>query len=139
MQGVILVLGLLFPLGVAAMILPPLLGNAPPGAQPGSAAGPSPAPRASRVAPDVAMPRVEVVPTLAPPPTRVPSPPPRLETAAPSATAASQRTFTVRPGDELRQIAASNGVTIAAIMAQNDIPNPDSLRVGQVLKIPDPP
>jgi spore germination protein len=42
----------------------------------------------------------------------------------------------VQRGDLLKQIAARYGVSIASILAINDIPNPDSLRVGQVLVIP---
>lgn len=85
------------------------------------------------------------------------STPPTLEPAArPSATpaAATDRTadlaarsdtspvkaptYTVQPGDELRQIAAQHGVTIASILALNEVPNPDSLRVGQALRLPNP-
>jgi LysM repeat protein len=47
------------------------------------------------------------------------------------------RTYTVQRGDELKQIAAQYGVTIWTIINANDIPNPDSLRVGQVLTIPE--
>jgi spore germination protein YaaH len=43
----------------------------------------------------------------------------------------------VKPGDELKHIAAAYGVSIWRIVDTNDIPNPDSLRVGQVLEIPD--
>jgi LysM repeat protein len=42
----------------------------------------------------------------------------------------------VQPGDILKQIAARYGVSMASIIALNNIPNPDSLRVGQVLTIP---
>jgi LysM repeat protein len=52
---------------------------------------------------------------------------------------AGRRTYTVRRGDELREIAAAHGVSMASIMAINDIPDPDNLRVGQVLIIPNPP
>jgi LysM repeat protein len=48
----------------------------------------------------------------------------------------ASRTYTVQPHDTLKGIAARYGVSIASIMAINDIPNPDSLRVGQVLVIP---
>lgn len=58
--------------------------------------------------------------------------------ATPTRVAAGGRTHTVQPGDELRKIAAANGVSMAAIMAINDIPDPDNLRVGQVLAIPTP-
>ena len=52
---------------------------------------------------------------------------------------APRRTHVVQRGDQLRHIAARYGVSMASIMAINPIPNPDSLTVGQVLIIPDPP
>ncbi len=52
---------------------------------------------------------------------------------------AAARAYTVQPGDELKYIAASNGVSMAAILAANHISDPDNLRVGQVLSIPDGP
>ncbi len=56
----------------------------------------------------------------------------------PGARSTGGRTHTVVPGEELKQIAAEFGVSTGAIMAVNEIPNPDSLTVGQVLTIPDP-
>jgi LysM repeat protein len=47
------------------------------------------------------------------------------------------RTYTVQPGDELKEIAATYHVTVWQIIDANSIPNPDSLKVGQVLRIPD--
>ena len=80
-------------------------------------------------------------PTLAPPtPTPIPptaTPAPTVApTARPTATP-GKRTYTVKPGDELRHIAASYGVSIWTIINANDVPNPDNLRVGQVLTIPE--
>jgi LysM repeat protein len=77
-------------------------------------------------------------PTLAPPtPTPVPpTPTPLPPTPGPTPTPEGQRSYVVRPGDELRNIAANYGVSIASILAANDVPNPDSLRVGQTLTIP---
>jgi LysM repeat protein len=80
----------------------------------------------------------------APPPTLVPpvaTPrPPATSAAADSSPGASTPrksvTYTVRPGDELKGIAADYHVSIWKIIAANDIPNPDSLRIGQVLHIP---
>lgn len=82
-----------------------------------------------------------------PPPTLVP-PPPTPRPAAPAVAAAPaaeptdvplpKGSYTVKPGDELKGIAAQSGVSIWKIIQANDIPNPDSLRVGQVLKIPEP-
>jgi LysM repeat protein len=79
-------------------------------------------------------------PTLAPAPTAtataVPTSAP-TPTAVASPTAQASRTYTVQHGDELKYIAAQYGVSIWSIIDTNDIPDPDSLRVGQVLKIPD--
>jgi LysM repeat protein len=79
-------------------------------------------------------------PTLAPPtatprPTAVPPTPTAVASSPPAAQAS--RTYIVQRGDQLKQIAASYGVSIWKIIDANDIPNPDSLRVGQVLEIPD--
>ncbi len=41
------------------------------------------------------------------------------------------------PDEELKQIAAEFGVSTGASMAENEIPNPDSLTVSEVLTIPD--
>ena len=73
-------------------------------------------------------------PTLAPVPT--PTAVPVSAQAAPTATAVTELTYTVQPGDELKNIAAEYGVNIFKLIDANDIPNPDSLRVGQVLRIP---
>jgi LysM repeat protein len=67
-----------------------------------------------------------------PAPPLPPPPAPR----APARPRPVTRTYTVQPGDLLKVIAARYGVSIASILAINDIPNPDSLRVGQVLVIP---
>jgi LysM repeat protein len=55
--------------------------------------------------------------------------------AAPPALADSS--YTVQPGDTLTKIAARFDVTVEAIAAANHLSNPNSLRVGQVLTIPD--
>jgi LysM repeat protein len=78
-------------------------------------------------------------PTLAPPtatprPTATPVPP--TPTAQASHSPQKGGTYRVQPGDELRHIAADHNVSIWKIIAANDIPNPDSLRIGQELKIP---
>jgi LysM repeat protein len=46
------------------------------------------------------------------------------------------RTYTVRPGDQLRFIAASFGTTWQAIAAANNLVNPNVIYTGQVLIIP---
>ena len=47
-----------------------------------------------------------------------------------------QTTYTVKPGDTLTAIAAKFGTTVAAIVAANNIANPNLISVGQVLVIP---
>jgi LysM repeat protein len=74
-----------------------------------------------------------VPPTATPKPTATPVP-----QAQPTATAMPKGgSYTVQPGDELKHIAATYNVSIFKIIAVNDIPNPDSLKIGQVLKIPE--
>ncbi len=46
------------------------------------------------------------------------------------------RTYTVRPGDSLWAIAQRFGTTVAAIVAANNIRNPDLIYPGEVLRIP---
>ena len=46
------------------------------------------------------------------------------------------KNYTVRPGDFLSKIAASQGSTVAAIVEANNLRNPNFIRVGQVLIIP---
>ena len=75
-----------------------------------------------------------VPPTATPRPTATPVPPTPL--AQPTATPQRDLTYTVQPGDELKHIAANYNVSIWKIIAANDIPNPDSLKIGQVLHIP---
>ncbi|MDE3089577.1 MAG: LysM peptidoglycan-binding domain-containing protein, partial [Chloroflexota bacterium] len=49
------------------------------------------------------------------------------------------QSYTVRSGDTLYAIARKFGVTVAAITAVNNIPNPNLIKTGQVLTIPDAP
>ena len=74
-------------------------------------------------------------PTLAPGPT--PVPPTAMPSSDATPTATMPATYTVRPGDELKNIAAQYGVSIWKIVDANTIADPDSLLVGQVLRIPD--
>jgi len=83
-------------------------------------------------------------PTLVPPTATPVTPRPTATEVPPTATAEptatpekTARTYVVRKGDVLKHIAAQYQVSIWKIIANNDIPNPDSLRVGQVLTIPD--
>lgn len=72
------------------------------------------------------------VPAATSVPTNVPAPTAASATAAPVGFVE----YTVQRGDELQAIAKKYGVTVKDIIANNDIPNPDSLRVSQVLRIP---
>jgi LysM repeat protein len=78
--------------------------------------------------------------SAAPPPTLAPSTPTPKPTATPvppTPTPEKGRTYTVKAGDELRYIAADYKVDIFKIIDNNDVPHPDSLKIGQVLRIPD--
>ncbi|HEY2594130.1 MAG TPA: LysM domain-containing protein [Chloroflexota bacterium] len=84
-------------------------------------------------------------PTLSPP-TATPKPtatPVASPTTAPapdaqaSPTPQTGRIYTVKSGDQLKNIAATYHMGIGQIIGVNNIPNPDSLKVGQVLTIPD--
>lgn len=61
--------------------------------------------------------------------------PATLESSAPGAVA-SQAVHRVRPGDTLYDIAVRYRVTVRAILAINNIPNPDRLQIGQEIIIP---
>ena len=47
--------------------------------------------------------------------------------------------YVVQPGDTLSGIALRNGVSVETLLAINDLPNPDQLEVGQVIRLPAPP
>lgn len=55
------------------------------------------------------------------------------ETATPTP---QPRTYTVVAGDTLAKIASEFGVSVAELVVQNEIPNPDLIEVGQVLVLP---
>ena len=57
-------------------------------------------------------------------------------TKAPATAATASRTYRVKAGDTLSAIAAKYKTTVAKLMALNNISDPRSLRVGQILKIP---
>jgi murein DD-endopeptidase MepM/ murein hydrolase activator NlpD len=44
-------------------------------------------------------------------------------------------TYTVKPGDSLRGIAARFGVDVPTLIYSNDIPDPDNLRIGSQLRV----
>lgn len=65
-----------------------------------------------------------------------------MATALPSPTATlppspTPATYTVQPGDTLFHISQVLGIDMEALMAANGITDPDSLDVGQVLRIPE--
>lgn len=75
-------------------------------------------------------PRVEVPPAQAPQP-------PTPEPEAPAAPAAEEyRTYTVKSGDTLSEIAASYGVDWHEMARLNNLENPDLIFPGQVFKVP---
>ena len=67
----------------------------------------------------------------------------RLAAAAMGATAAAlpagvmASTYVVHPGDTLSAIALRHGTTVGALVEANHIANPDLIRIGQLLEIPD--
>jgi LysM repeat protein len=95
--------------------------------------------------PTSTVPTATATPTFTPTPTptgtvTAPTPTP-TKTATPTPTASppsGQTTYTVRTGDTLYSIALRFGVTVQDLMAANGITNPNYIRVGQVLIIPDP-
>ncbi len=58
-------------------------------------------------------------------------------TAAAAPTVVAATTYIVRPGDTLSAIAARHGTTVSALASANGIPDPDRIRIGQLLRIPD--
>lgn len=46
------------------------------------------------------------------------------------------RTYTVQPGDTLRSIAVRFGLTVQDLLAVNNIPDPDNIHPGDVIRIP---
>jgi LysM repeat protein len=78
-------------------------------------------------------------PTLAPPTaTQKPTMTPVPSKTAVVATATPQKggIYVVQPGDELKHIAADYDVSIWKLIDANNVPDPDSLQIGQELRIP---
>jgi LysM repeat protein len=71
----------------------------------------------------------------APEPTSAPLPEPTAVPATPAAEPTYSE-YTVKEGDILYNIALANNVTVEQIIAINQISNPESLVVGQVIRIP---
>jgi HlyD family secretion protein len=86
----------------------------------------SPSPTQSQTSPSA----TAVRPTSVPP-TAVPT-----TGAAPTSSATNYTEYTVQKGDILSAIAQKYGTDVKDILALNQIDNPDSLRVGQVIRIP---
>jgi LysM repeat protein len=140
----ILGLALLVPLVIGALALTQL-----PGASLGSptslllgdtsvsVASKRPAPSQPAPPPTLVPPTATTRPTATPQPTATLQPTATPEPAEPTAAPQRGRTYVVHKGDQLKYIAAQYQVSIWKIIANNDIPNPDSLRIGQVLTIPD--
>ncbi|HMA37461.1 MAG TPA: LysM peptidoglycan-binding domain-containing protein [Chloroflexia bacterium] len=125
---------------------------APPTAAP-NAGGPTPLPpTAVALVPTATPPPATPVPpaptTAAAPPSATPVPPaptavppaPTTVPPAPTATAApaGPQTVTVAANQTLQELAQQQGVTVAALMAYNQITNPVDVAAGQALKIPPP-
>ncbi len=52
-----------------------------------------------------------------------------------ASTPAAEQTYTVQPGDQLKNIAARYGVSIWDLVAADQVSDPDHLRVGQTLRV----
>lgn len=73
-----------------------------------------------------------------------PTPPPQEDLIQPTANPArpldssnsTAQDYVVRPGDYLSAIADSNGVSVEALLAINQIPDPNNLIIGQVIRLP---
>ena len=132
-ERLVIALALVVPLALILVVLRPWSGTTGPGQSPASDQARS----ASVLARRPSTTSAEPPPTLVPP-TLTPAAIAVQTSAGAEPTSLPRGSYTVRSGDELKQIAAQYGVSIRTIIDANDIPNPDSLRVGQVLRIPEP-
>jgi len=71
------------------------------------------------------------VPTPTPTPTPAPAPAP-----APEPEPVAEQSYRVQSGDTLLRIAARFGVTVSVLQSHNNISNPNSIRIGQLIRIP---
>ena len=84
-------------------------------------------------------PSVEVTPTASPTESPTPSPSP-TESPSPSPSGSPEvpKTYVVRSGDTLSGIALSLDISMADLIALNGITDPNKIKPGQVLKVPQP-
>ena len=64
-----------------------------------------------------------------------PEPAPEAE-AAPEPQPQTEQSYRVQSGDTLIRIAARFGISVSALQEYNNISNPNSIRIGQLLKVP---
>ena len=88
-------------------------------------------------------PSVEATPTASPTESPIPSPSPTespspTPSPSPSGSPEVPKTYVVRSGDTLSGIALSLGVSMADLIALNGITDPNKIKPGQVLKVPQP-
>jgi LysM repeat protein len=108
-----------------------------PSASPGATASAKVTPTASARASASAGTTPSATPAASPTqPSEAPSAAPAATPSAGSSTAVKVRTYTVRSGDTLTQIATRFGTTTKVLITLNGLSSPSSLRVGQVLKLP---
>ena len=104
----------------------PVAESKPTEATPEVTAPVAPAPAAGPAAVEAAPAAPEAAPAVAEP----------VKEEAPAADTASALTHTVMEGEDTVSIAIMYGVSPSAVMDLNDLKNTDSLKVGQVLKLP---
>lgn len=103
---------------------------------PTTAAEPSPRPELSPTAEPSSTAAAEPTPSPEPSPTASPEPSPTAEPTGESQSPGTIIEYTVQPGDILGAIAERYSTTVSAIVELNPGINPDSLTVGEVLRIP---
>lgn len=87
--------------------------------------------------PIIGTPTQPASPTAAPSPSSSSTPAASPRSATPTGTPESERTYVVRPGDDLIAIAEEFGVSVEALRERNGLTN-DTLRTGRELVIPPP-
>lgn len=96
-----------------------------------------PAPLPPAPAPEPPAPAAPAPPAPAEPAPPVAAPAPVPAPATQPAPAAAPATYTVRSGDNPWTIARNHGVSLDALLELNEIKDPKSLKVGDILKLPD--